>query len=352
MNRALTRSFNKVRANKARAGVLALLTATGLALTACGSDEGKSASTVNEASSEVASEEKTEEKKVTIEDNTGEKGINTPPQRVVVTDNRSFEILSDWGITPVAAPLTLVKPGVTDWDTSSIIDLGSHKEPQLEGLVEANPDLIISGQRFTRYDEQMQELAPDATLIDLEPREGESLTEEFKRHTRALGKIFDKENEAEELIKNYDEALERAKKAYDSDSSVMAVNVSGGEIGYIAPSIGRTYGPIFDLLELKPALEVENASSNHEGDDVSVEAIAESNPDWIFVLDRDGAMSADQADYKPAAEVIEGSEALKNVTAVKDGRVVVAPQDTYQNENIITYTEILNAIADAFEQAK
>ena len=50
--------------------------------------------------------------------------------------------------------------------------------------------------------------------------------------------------------------------------------------------------------------------------------------------------------------MIEGSDALRNVAAVKDGQIVYAPEDTYTNESIITYTEILNDIADAFEAAK
>ncbi|WP_303325374.1 ABC transporter substrate-binding protein, partial [Actinomyces radicidentis] len=167
----------------------------------------------------------------------------------------------------------------------------------------------------------------------------------------ALGEIFGKQDEAAALVADFNKALDRAKAAYDGTSTVMAVNVSGGEIGYVAPTVGRTYGPVFDLLGLKPALEVEGASSNHEGDDVSVEAIAESNPAWILVLDRDGAISADKADYKPAKDVLESNTALSDVTALRKGQVVYAPADTYTNESIITYTEILNDIADAFEGA-
>ena len=40
------------------------------------------------------------------------------------------------------------------------------------------------------------------------------------------------------------------------------------------------------------------------------------------------------------------------VTAISTGQVVYAPNDTYTNESIITYTEIFNSLADAFEAAK
>lgn len=48
-------------------------------------------------------------------------------------------------------------------------------------------------------------------------------------------------------------------------------------------------------------------------------------------------------------QVLDDSEALKNVTAIKEGHIYIAPADTYTNESIITYTEILNALADQWE---
>ena len=101
---------------------------------------------------------------------------------------------------------------------------------------------------------------------------------------------------------------------------------------------------------MTPALEVEG-SEDHQGDDISVEAIAASNPDWILVMDRDAAVSADDPAYTPAAEVLEDSEALANVTAVKEDRIVYLPADTYTNEGIQTYTEFFTTLADALGSA-
>ena len=100
---------------------------------------------------------------------------------------------------------------------------------------------------------------------------------------------------------------------------------------------------------MTPALVVEDSSTDHEGDDISVEAIAGSNPDWMLVLDRDGAVAADESGYTPAADLLKKSEALANVTASKEGNIVVMPADTYTNEGIQTYTEFFNDFADALE---
>lgn len=338
---------------KLRTTFTAMLAATALTLTACGNGEEGSANGTAEDTTATDSTAASSSETITIEDNHGTQEIPADAQRVAVLDNRAFEILDQWGITPVAAPVPLVPFTIEGYeDNPDIADIGNHREPDLEALTAAQPELIVSGQRFTSYYEDIAALNPDAAIIELEPREGEPLDEELRRHTEALGKAFGKESEAQSLIDDFDAALARAQEAYDSSQSVMAVNVSGGTIGYIAPSVGRTFGPLFDLIGLTPALEIEDGTNDHQGDDISVEAIAQSNPDLLLVLDRDGGTSTrNTSDYIPAEQVISDSPALGGVTAIAEDNVYYAPADTYTNESIITYTEILNGLADLFESA-
>ncbi|MEX3609795.1 ABC transporter substrate-binding protein [Rothia sp. LK2588] len=319
-----------------------------LTLSGCGASsnntEGGDASSSSAAQAENS-------KTVSVEDNFGTHDVQAPVKAAAVTDNRSFELVDKWGVDVVAAPKQLVPttiPGIKN--DQNIVDLGTHREPDLEALASAEPDVILNGQRFSQHYKDIQELNPEATLLEFEPRDGEPMLPELKRHTTALGEVFGKQDDAKQLVSDLDQATEAAKKAYDPQQKVIAINVSGGEMGYIAPGKGRFFGPLFDELNLTPALQVENASDDHEGDDISVEAIAKANPDWILVLDRDAAVSKDP-NVTPAKEVIMNSEALKNVTAVKKGNIVVAPADTYYNENIITYTEVLTSMKDAFEKA-
>lgn len=287
---------------------------------------------------------------IQVEDNNGTQTVAIPPQSVVSTDNRTFETLHDWGIELVAAPLTLIPDTIGYSSDTSIVDLGNHREPDLEAVVAVEPDLIINGQRFAQYQEDFVSLAPNATIILLDPRDGEPLDGELIRQTEVLGEIFGKQAEAAQLVADLEAAIERVKAAYDGEQTVMAVNTSGGNIGYIAPGVGRTLGPVFELFGMSPALSVEG-TDDHQGDDISVEAIADSNPDWILVMDRDAAVAADDAAYTPAKDLLENSEALQGVTAVQQGNVVYMPADTYTNEGIQTYTEFFNAFADALEAA-
>lgn len=324
---------------KVRTVFTALALTSALLMTGCGASE--TSSQTADSSTSASQNSGT----VSIEDNHGTVEVNTPPTTVVSTDNRTFETLESWGIKLAAAPKALMPTTIGYKTDDSIVDIGNHREPDLEALAATNPDFILNGQRFTKYYEDIKNLNPDAAMVELEPRDGEAIDSELKRQTTALGKIFGKESEAEKLNSDFDSAISKAKEAYQSDQKVMAVDVSGGEIGYVAPTKGRFWGPLYDLVGLTPALTIENASDNHEGDDISVEAIAESNPDWILVIDRDAAIKEGAT---PAKDVIEGNEALKNVNAVKNGNIVYAPNDTYTNESIQTYTEVLNSMAEAF----
>lgn len=326
------------RARAVRTG-RALLAATAagavLAVTACG---GESASTEQGATIEV-------------EDNNGTQTVPSPPTSVVATDNRTFETLADWGVELSAGAVSLMPSTIAYTEDDSIVDLGSHREPDLEAVVAAQPDLIVNGQRFAQYHDDFAELVPDATILELDPRDGEPFDAELIRQVSVLGEVFDKQTEAEALVADFEAAIERARAAYDGQSTVMALITSGGQIGYSAPGEGRTLGPVFDILDLQPALEVDDASTDHQGDEISVEAIADSDPDWILVMDRDAAIMADDPEYTPAAEVLEDSAALTNVTAVQSDQIVYMPADTYTNEGIQTYTEFFSSLADAFEAA-
>lgn len=343
-----------------RRGAVALVVALALLLAACGSDDGDSSAAngaaagagTDNASDDAGTDDGTDDAgTVEVEDNDGTHTIAVPPRSVVALDNRTFELLSDWGVELTAAPTSLMPDTVAYVRDSSIPDIGNHREPDLELIVAADPDLVISGQRFYNYNEEIASLVPDATIITLEPRDGEPFDEELRRQVRVLGDIFDKQDEAQALIDELDAAIARVQAAYDPADTVMAVNTSGGVIGYLAPGVGRTLGPLFDILGLTPALEVEGATNDHQGDEISVEAIAASNPAWILVLDRDAAIAADEPDYSPAADILVGSQALTSVPAIVDDQIVYMPADTYLNEGIQTYTEFLNAFADALEAA-
>ncbi|SBV94520.1 ABC-type enterochelin transport system, periplasmic component [uncultured Eubacteriales bacterium] len=290
---------------------------------------------------------------VEITDIYGTVTVPVNPKNVVALDNRTFETLADWGIELAAVPKGVMPADSVYVKDDSVQDIGNHSDPNLEIIAAVNPELVIVGQRFASYYEDIKTLVPNAAVINLNfdvsaktAAPGESLVNGLKNSTIALGQIFDKNAEAEKLVIDFDKAIEDAKSAYNGTDTIISVVVSGGEIGFSAPLSGRVWGPMYEVFGWVSALEVEGATSDHQGDDISVEAIAQSNPDWLFVLDRDAAVSSTK-DAVPAQDVINNSPALQNTTAVTKGHIVYAPNDTYTNESIQTYLELFENLAGA-----
>lgn len=283
---------------------------------------------------------------VTIVDNHGEIEVPVNPERLVALDNTAFQTLSDWDISLVAAPKPVMGDLWPEFTGDDVLDVGLHREPNLEAIVEADPDLVIGGYRFSSYHDDIVALAP--VVIETNARDGEEHISELKRQVTILGQIFEREDDAQALADALDAAVADAKDAYNGTDTVIGLITSGGSIAYAAPGEGRGVGSLFPTLGLTPGIEQAAEDTSH-GDDIALEAIAQANPDWLIVLDRDGAFN--EEGYVPAKDLIENAEALQDVTAVQQGQVVYLPPTFYLDEGIQVYTALYRSIAEAFAAA-
>lgn len=328
-----------------------------MVLAACGASTNNANSNAGTASNTPGdTAEPAKPATVEITDSHGTVTVPINPKNVVALDNRTFETLAEWGIKLAAAPKKVMPADSIYVADDSVQDIGNHGEPKLEVIAAVNPDLVIVGQRFAKYYEDIKKLVPNAAVIDLnfdvsasDGTAGDQLVNGFKDVTTKLGQIFDKNEEAKKLNERFDQSIAAAKAAYNGTDTVMSVIVSGGNIGYSAPHNGRVWGPLYDIFGWTPSLKVEKTTTDHQGDEISVEAIAQSNPDWLLVLDRDAAISSTEK-KTPAQDVIGNSPALQNTTAVTKGQIVYAPADTYTNESIQTFIEIFEEIVKALKK--
>src|SRR5699024_9118285 len=107
-------------------GALSTAGALGLVLTACGTSSADTDAAAGEECAAAAT--------VEVEDNHGTETVEGPPESAVATDNRTIEVLADWGVTHTAAASALMPSTNPLKDDESIIDLGNHREPDLEAV--------------------------------------------------------------------------------------------------------------------------------------------------------------------------------------------------------------------------
>ncbi|WP_374999379.1 ABC transporter substrate-binding protein [Aeromicrobium sp. CTD01-1L150] len=325
-----------------RHGVTALvgMALTTIALTGCSSAEG-------EGSHEGAG---SGEFPVTVTDLAGHEVTIESADSVAVTHNQSFGVLESWGVQPTVAARSLMSDN-NPWSTDeSILDTGTHHEPDFEQVVAGAPDLIISGGRYQDHADDLQKAAPDAAFVDM-TNDDLSADEYVVETVTLLGEIFGHQDEAQALIDDFHAAADEAREAYDSETTVMGLVTTANEIRYASPDEGRGASVFFELLNLTPALDAEG-SSNHQGDDISIEAIAQANADFLLVLDRDAAVAGDEEEPTPAMELITESPSLANVPAVQNEAIYVMPGDYYLTEDLVAFTDVLEGLAEAFTSAQ
>ena len=192
-------------------------------------------------------------------------------------------------------------------------------------------DLVVAGTADGAAAER-----PDAAFVDLTPREGIPLDWEMVRQVQVLGKIFGKEDEAAELDKEFSEARGRAIEARSEKWTFSVLTVNGEEVT-VQPADGDTlWQPLFEMLELTPALKPE--------DPADIPALVEAEPTFLFVTETQKDIAADG--YVPAMRAFAGTEELKDISALEAGRVYIAPLNVQDTASIISYTQIFNELAD------
>src|SRR5699024_12821983 len=79
--------------------------------------------------------------------------VPAEPSSVIATDNRIFRTLADWDIDLSAAPVDLMDDSMEETkkytDNDDTLNIGNHREPDMEMLTAAEPDSVLNRQRFS-----------------------------------------------------------------------------------------------------------------------------------------------------------------------------------------------------------
>lgn len=266
-----------------------------LALSACGQE--------TEAAADPAA---TEPATVTVEHTQGTTEVPVNPETVYTFDLGALDTLDALGIEVDGVPAANFPESLSKYGSDDYTKIGSMKEPDFEAISAGAPDLIIMSGRTSDSYEEFSKIAPTINLST----DAADPWNSFVTNTEIIGEIFDKGDAVEEQLAALDTKVEETKATAADAGNGLIVMTSGGEM--TAYGAGSRFGLIHDILGVPTAADIK--SDGKHGESVSFEYIAETNPEHLFVIDRDIAVgnAGDAASAVLDNDLVNGTKAAKN----------------------------------------
>lgn len=141
----------------------------------------------------------------------------------------------------------------------------------------------------------------------------------FEENIRTIARIFDREQEAEPHLKEVADEIAKLKgEAEQRSLTGLVIMTTGGKMHAFGP--GSRQGLLFNALGLKTAAHADaSGGTNPHGDTISYEFVAQANPDYMLVIDRDTAIG--EGSKSISKDLLDN--ALVNTTkAAQNGKIV------------------------------
>ncbi|QOX82562.1 ABC transporter substrate-binding protein [Nanchangia anserum] len=150
------------------------------------------------------------------------------------------------------------------------------------------PDLVVVASRSASYAESFSQKWPTIDTTVSWEKDGD-YTEQARSQVKLLGQATGHETEAARAIKTIDATVKRYTDTARDRGSAAVVMVSGSELSLHGAR--SRWAPLFDVFGFTPVeLSSQGADEGHKGQKISFETLADLDPEWIFVVDRDAAI--------------------------------------------------------------
>lgn len=250
---------------------------------------------------------------VQIKHASGATAVPASPKKVIVLDATTLDTLAALDVSVAGVPTISATNKTLPRQLArynSVPKVGTLFEPDYEKIHGARPDLIIVGGRSQA---KYAELAKIAPTIDMTV-DRTKLVDSAKANVNTLAALFGKQARAKELLAKLDTSIANLKTQAANGGTGLIVLTTGGKMSAYGP--GSRFGVLHDTFGIKPAV-AKLDTSNH-GQAISHEFIQKTNPDWLFVIDRDAAIGREGV----AAARFLDNELVRQTTAWKNKQVV------------------------------
>lgn len=267
-------------------------------------------------SQEQPSGAKTNEK-MTIKHELGTAKVMKKPKTIVSFDFGTTDTLDALGIDIKALPKKTVPSYLSKYQDNNFVNVGDMFEPDFEKIHELKPDVIfISGRTAEAY-KQLNDIAPTVNMSI----NTKHYMDSFTKNAQTIGQLFNKEDAVNQQLEGINQSIQRLKEKTKGQTALFIIS-TGGKIS--AFGSGSRYGLLYDVFGFEP-IDKHLKASTH-GQKISFEYIAQKDPDYLFVLDRDQAIQEKHA--KPAKEVVENG-LVKKAKAYKNHHIVYVKPDVW-----------------------
>ncbi|WP_226886538.1 siderophore ABC transporter substrate-binding protein [Nisaea nitritireducens] len=247
---------------------------------------------------------------VVVEHAKGTTTLPAIPEKVLVFNLSALDVLDAIGVEVTGVPGGPKPEHLAKYASGSYLNVGSLFEPDYEAVVAAEPDLVIVGGRSSRNYDDLSKIAP---TIDLSAG-WDNHIEDAKRNALTLGKVFGKEAEVRALVDKLESSTAELQALAGKAGTALAMITTGGKMSAHGP--GSRFSVLYDVYGFKPA--VEDLGTGLHGQPISFEFLLETDPDWLFVVDRDAAIGREA---QSAAAMLD-NEIIHKTKAWKAGHIV------------------------------
>ncbi|MDY2947258.1 MAG: siderophore ABC transporter substrate-binding protein [Mannheimia varigena] len=275
---------------------------------------------------------------ITIPTARGDVTFSESPAKIAVFDTGSLDTLQALGVKIDGMPEVKVIPYLKA-SAEKATNVGTLFEPNLEALHSLQPNLIIVGTRSAKKFDEVSQISRTIDMTD----NGDKLIESGLQRIDSLGKLFNKEAEAEKLKTEINTLLEQTQKVVKDKGNGLIVMVNGGKISAFGSSYRLSW--IHESLGI-PMADPSIKNAGH-GQPVSFEFVQKLNPDWLFVLDRIAAIGEEGQ----SAQQVLDNELIRQTKAWKNGNIVYLSSASYLAPGGYEQMKTdLNIIKSAFEK--
>lgn len=263
----------------------------------------------------------------------GETRVPENPQRIIALDPNSLEALLALGIKPVAAAgfsNDLLFPTYLNSKINGIEVLGTIEQPSMEKIVLSKPDLMVGQEQLIKqtYD-TLQQIAPTVST-------GHNSFYRWEDQIQLVGEVVGKEQEAKQLLENYQQRINKFKAAMGDripKTTVSVVQIYEDSAWVFTGS--RTGNSVLEDIGFPLPNEQKKLKDPGYGVSISLESLSVLDADVMFLS------------YFPEKSKTVASKYLKNplwsqLKAVKNKQVYEVGGDYWGSGSI----EAANLVLD------